>query len=231
MSRPKGGRRPYRAPRTRVNGRIRAREVRLLMDDGQQRGVFSIQDAMRKAKEMRLDLVEISPNASPPVCRITDYGKYSYEQKKLRKEQKKATVTVKIKEIQLRPNIDPHDFTFKLNHAIDFLCEGMKVKVILRFRGKELRTKHIGVQTIEAFIEKIKPWGSCDTKPREAGRSVIVLINPQPKDQRAPHPNPEERAVEVDYDELRHVEGADIKKPNNSFRNQAIDSIKLPAKT
>mgnify|MGYP003745894553 FL=1 len=231
MSRPKGGRRPYRAPRTRVNGRIRAREVRLLMDDGQQLGVFSLQDAMRKAKEMRLDLVEISPNASPPVCRITDYGKYSYEQKKLRKEQKKATVTVKIKEIQLRPNIDPHDFTFKLNHAIDFLCEGMKVKVILRFRGKELRTKHIGVQTIEAFIEKIKPWGSCDTKPREAGRSVIVLINPQPKDQRAPHPNPEERAVEVDYDELRHVEGADIKKPNNSFRKQAIDSTKLPAKT
>ena len=186
---------------------------------------------MRKAKELRLDLVEISPNASPPVCRITDYGKYSYEQKKLGKEQKKATVTVKIKEIQLRPNIDPHDFTFKLNHAIDFLCEGMKVKVVLRFRGKELRTKHIGVQTIEAFIEKIKPWGSCDTKPREAGRSVIVLINPQPKDQRAPHPNPEERAVEVDYDELRHVEGADIKKPNNGFRNQAPGSVKLPAKT
>ena len=107
----------------------------------------------------------------------------------------------------------------------------MKVKVILRFRGKELRTKHIGVQTIEAFIEKIKPWGSCDTKPREAGRSVIVLINPQPKDQRAPHPNPEERAVEVDYDELRHVEGADIKKPNNDFRNQAVASSKRPAKT
>ena len=142
-----------------------------------------------------------------------------------------CTFEFKIKEIQLRPNIDPHDFTFKLNHAIDFLCEGMKVKVILRFRGKELRTKHIGLQTIEAFIEKIKPWGSCDTKPREAGRSVIVLINPQPKDQRAPHPNPEERAVEVDYDEIRHVEGADIKKPNNSFRKQAIDSAKLPAKT
>ena len=92
------------------------------------------------AKEQRLDLVEISPNATPPVCRITDYGKYAYEQKKLRKEQKKSTTTIKIKEIQLRPNIDPHDFTFKLNHAIDFLCEDMKVKVILRFRGKELRT-------------------------------------------------------------------------------------------
>ena len=82
----------------------------------------------------------------------------------------------------------------------------------------------------EKIIEKIKPWGSCDTKPREAGRSVIVLINPQPKDQRAPHPNPEERAVEVDYDEIRHVEGADIKKPSNGFRKQAIDSTKLPAK-
>ena len=130
------------------------------------------------AKEQQLDLVEISPNANPPVCRITDYGKYAYEQKKLRKEQKKSSTTIKIKEIQLRPNIDPHDFTFKLNHAIDFLCEDMKVKVILRFRGKELRTKHIGLQTIEAFLEKIKPWGHCDTKPREAGRSVIVLLNP-----------------------------------------------------
>ena len=107
----------------------------------------------------------------------------------------------------------------------------MKVKVILRFRGKELRTKHVGVQTIEAFIEKIKPWGSCDTKPREAGRSVIVLINPQPKDQRAPNPNPEERAVEVDHDEIRHVEGADIKKKSSTgFRNKTLGNIKLPAK-
>ena len=101
MSRPRGGRRPYRAPKERVNGRIRAREVRLLSDDGKQLGVFSIQEAMRKAKEQQLDLVEISPNAKPPVCRITDYGKYSYDQKRLRKDQKKATVTVKIKEIQL----------------------------------------------------------------------------------------------------------------------------------
>ncbi|MAE30486.1 MAG: translation initiation factor IF-3 [Verrucomicrobiales bacterium] len=230
MSRPRGGRRPYRAPKERVNGRIRAREVRLLSDDGKQLGVFSIQEAMRKAKEQQLDLVEISPNAKPPVCRITDYGKYSYDQKRLRKEQKKATVTVKIKEIQLRPNIDPHDFTFKLNHAIDFLCEGMKVKVILRFRGKELRTKHIGLQTIEAFIDKIKQWGSCDTKPREAGRSVIVLINPLSKNVRAPHPNPEERMKDVDYDDIRHVDGADVKKRGSGFRNKALDDIKLPAK-
>lgn len=230
MSRPRGGRRPYRAPKERVNGRIRAREVRLLSDDGKRLGVYSIQEAMRMAKGQQLDLVEISPNAKPPVCRITDYGKYSYVQKRLRKEQKKATVTVKIKEIQLRPNIDPHDFTFKLNHAIDFLCEGMKVKVILRFRGKELRTKHVGVQTIEAFIEKIKSWGSCDTKPREAGRSVIVLINPLPENQRAPHPNPEERAVEVDHDEIRHVEGSDVKKSRSGFRNKTLNNIKLPAK-
>ena len=181
---------------------------------------------MRLAKEQRLDLVEISPNANPPVCRITDYGKYSYEQKKLRKEQKKTASTIKIKEIQLRPNIDPHDFTFKLNHAIDFLCEDMKVKVILRFRGKELRTKHIGLQTIKAFIEKIKPWGHCDTKPREAGRSVIVLINPVSKDQRAPHPNPEERMQDVDYDDIRHVEGSDVNKRRGGVRNQAANSAR-----
>ena len=169
MSRPRGGRRPYRAPKERVNGRIRAREVRLLSDDGKQLGVFSIQEAMRKAKEQQLDLVEISPNAKPPVCRITDYGKYSYDQKRLRKEQKKATVTV-------------------------------------------------------------KPWGSCDTKPREAGRSVIVLINPLSKKVRAPHPNPEERMKDVDYDDIRHVDGADVKKRGSGFRNKALDDIKLPAK-
>ena len=200
----------------------------MLSDDGRQLGVYQIQEAMRMAKEQQLDLVEISPNANPPVCRITDYGKYAYEQKKLRKEQKKSSTTIKIKEIQLRPNIDPHDFTFKLNHAIDFLCEDMKVKVILRFRGKELRTKHIGLQTIEAFLEKIKPWGHCDTKPREAGRSVIVLLNPLSKDQRAPHPNPDERMKDVDYDDIRHVEGADVKKRGGGFRKESLDNIKMP---
>ena len=181
------------------------------------------------AKEQLLDLVEISPNANPPVCRITDYGKYAYEQKKLRKEQKKSSTTIKIKEIQLRPNIDPHDFTFKLNHAIDFLCEDMKVKVILRFRGKELRTKHIGLQTIEAFLEKIKPWGHCDTKPREAGRSVIVLLNPLSKIARTAS-EPDERMKDVDYDDIRHVEGADVKKRGGGFRKESLDNIKMPGR-
>ena len=228
MSRPRGGRRPYREPKERVNGRIRAREVRLLSDDGKQLGVYTIQEAMQMAKDKQLDLVEISPNAKPPVCKITDYGRYAYEQKKLKKEQKKSSSTAKIKEIQLRPNIDPHDFTFKLNHAIDFLCEDMKVKVILRFRGKELRTKHIGLQTIEAFLEKIKPWGHCDTKPREAGRSVIVLLNPLNKNQRAPHPNPEERMKDVEYDDIRHVDGADVNKRSNVFRKDSLEKIKMP---
>ena len=155
MSRPKGGKRPFRTPKERVNGRIRAREVRLLADDGKQLGIFPTSDALSMAKEQQLDLVEISPNAEPPVCKITDYGKYSYEQKKLRKEQKKTTTTIKIKEIQLRPNIDPHDFTFKLNHAIDFLCDDMKVKVILLFRGKQLRTKHLSLIQIS---EPTRPY-------------------------------------------------------------------------
>ncbi len=227
MSRPKGGRRPSRTPKEIVNGRIRAKEVRLLSDDGKQLGVYQLQDALQLAKEQGLDLVEISPNAEPPVCKVTDYGKYSYEQKKLRKEQKKTSTTVKIKEIQLRPNIDPHDFTLKLNHAIDFLCDDMKVKVILRFRGKELRTKHIGLQTIEAFMDKIKPWGHSDTKPREAGRSVIVLLNPISKKQRAPHPNPEDRMKDVDYDEIRHVDGADINQRGNKTRKDSVDNIKV----
>ena len=104
----------------------------------------------------------------------------------------------------------------------------MKVKVILRFRGKELRTKHIGLQTIEAFLEKIKPWGHTDTKPREAGRSVIVLLNPVNKKQRAPHPNPEDRMKDVDHDEIRHVEGADVNQRRGGFRKDANAKTKVP---
>src|SRR3954466_12446466 len=136
----------------RVNGKIRAREVRVIGVDGKQVGVISLGDALNMARQNGVDLVEISPNAVPPVCRLVDYGKFRYEQSKKDKEAKKHQHANKVKEIQLSPSIDPHDFGVKLNHAIDFLCEEMKVKVTLRFRGREMAHKEFGFQQVEKFI-------------------------------------------------------------------------------
>ena len=113
----------------KVNGKIRAREVRVIGGDGSQLGVLSLQDALNRARVEGVDLVEIAPTANPPVCRLVDYGKFRYEQSKKEKESKKRQHATKVKEIQLSPGIDPHDFGVKLNHAIEFLCEDMKVKV------------------------------------------------------------------------------------------------------
>jgi translation initiation factor IF-3 len=118
----------------RINGKIRAREVRVIGVDGQQIGVLPLGEALTMARNHGVDLVEIAPNATPPVCRVVDFGKYRYEQSKKDKESKKHQHANKVKEIQLSPTIDPHDFGVKLSHAVDFLCEDMKVKVTLRFR-------------------------------------------------------------------------------------------------
>ena len=139
-------------PPFRVNGKIRAREVRVIGIDGQQLGVLQLADAIRQAQALGVDLVEIAPNATPPVCRIVDYGKFRYEQAKKDKESKKHQHANKVKEVQLSPQIDPHDFGVKLNHAIDFLCEDMKVKVTLKFRGREMAHKEFGFQQVQKFI-------------------------------------------------------------------------------
>ena len=222
MSRPNFRRRPPRGPRVRMNGKIRAREVRVVGDDGKQLGVYPTNEAIDLARRKGLDLVEIASSANPPVCRIVDYGRYLYEVSKKKKEQRKTQAVNKIKEIQLRPNIDPHDFTFKANRAVDFLCEEMKVKVVLRFRGRELRHKELGFQAIKAFIEQVAPFGHADFEPRAAGRSIMVMISPLPKDRRAPHPRPGEKAVEVQHEDIRSIEepmegNASERLNNNTF--------------
>ncbi|MFN7141412.1 MAG: translation initiation factor IF-3, partial [Limisphaerales bacterium] len=122
--------------------------MRVIGPDGQQLGVLSLSDALNIARQHAVDLVEIAPNANPPVCKVIDFGKYRYELSKKEKESKKHQHGNKVKEIQLSPNIDPHDFSVKLQHAIDFLCEDMKVKVTLRFRGREMAHKEIGFQQV-----------------------------------------------------------------------------------
>ena len=189
MSRPFPSRSSWSgAPSVKVNGKIRAREVRVIGVDGQQLGVLPLADAIRQAQALGVDLVEIAPNATPPVCRIVDYGKFRYEQAKKDKESKKHQHANKVKEVQLSPQIDPHDFGVKLTHAIDFLCEDMKVKVTLKFRGREMAHKEFGFQQVQKFITELALWGHPDFEPKLIGKGINAMISPLPKNKRARNP-------------------------------------------
>lgn len=162
---------------------------------GKQLGVFSRHEAIGMARARQVDLVEIAENANPPVCRLVDFGKYQYEQSKKKKENKKNQHANKTKEVQLSVKIDPHDLQTKQNHAIDFLCEDMKVKVTLRFRGRENAHKEVGFEVVEQFVNDLGAWGHPDAPTRKIGRGLIVMITPLPRNQRAPHPGHEKTAA------------------------------------
>lgn len=165
--------------------------MRVIGPDGAQLGVIPLADAINLARQHAVDLVEIAPNATPPVCRLVDYGKYRYEQSKKEKESKKHQHANKVKEIQLSPSIDPHDFGVKLTHAIDFLCEEMKVKVTLRFRGREMAHKEFGFQQVQKFIKDITPYGHPDAEPKLIGKGIVLMLSPLPRNKRAKNPNGE----------------------------------------
>ena len=191
MSRPFPSRSSSQHSGVRVNGKIRAREVRVVGHDGQQLGVFSLVDAINMARAQGVDLVEVAPNAQPPVCRVVDYGKYRYEQNKKDKDAKKHQHANKVKEVQLSPKIELHDFGVKLSHAIDFLCEEMKVKVVLKFRGREMAHKEVGFEQIQKFTREIAPFGNPDNTAKVVGRSITVMFSPLPRNKRAKNPRGE----------------------------------------
>lgn len=176
----------------RVNGKIRAREVRVIGTDGQQLGVLPLTDAINLARAKGVDLVEIAATANPPVCRLVDFGKFRYEQAKKDKEARKHQHANKVKEIQLSPQIDIHDFTVKLSHAIDFLCEEMKVKVSLRFRGREMAHTEFGFQQIEKFTREVAPYGHPDFAAKLVGKGITVMFSPLPRNKRARNPRQDE---------------------------------------
>jgi len=180
-------------PQYRVNGRIRAREVRVIGVDGQQAGIFDLATAIKMAIQHGVDLVEIAPNAVPPVCRLVDFGKFKYETAKKERESKKHQHANLVKEIQLTPRIDPHDQKIKLEHAIGFLCEDMKVKLNLRFKGREMAHTEIGFQVVNKFLTEVAPWGHPDNPPKLTGRTINVMVSPQPKNKRAKNPKGDEK--------------------------------------
>jgi len=173
----------------RVNGKIRAREVRVIGLDGKQAGILSLAEALNLARANGVDLVEIAPTANPPVCRVVDYGKFRYEQAKKDKESKKHQHASMVKEVQLSPRIDPHDLGVKTTHAIDFLCEDMKVKITLKFRGRENAHTEVGFEVIKKFLENIAPYGHPDFPPKLIGKGINVMISPLPRNKRARNPN------------------------------------------
>jgi translation initiation factor IF-3 len=197
LSRPYPSRHSSSGPFVRVNGKIRAREVRVIDTESRQLGVLSLGEALTLARSNGVDLVEVAPNATPPVCRLVDYGKYRYELAKREKESKKHQHANKVKEVQLSPKIDPHDLGVKVGHAIDFLCEDMKVKVTLKFRGREMAHTEFGFQVIEKFLAEIAAYGHPDFTPKLNGRTITLMISPLPRNKRARHPQQPEGAAPV----------------------------------
>lgn len=165
----------------RVNHQIRIKEVLLIDQNGTKVGIIPIEEAKRLAQEAFLDLVEIVPTAKPPVCKILDYGKYKFELEKKAKEAKKNQHIVKIKEIRLQPKIDVHDYNFKLNHVKDFLSKGNKVKISVRFRGRQMAHMHLGEETLQQFIEDLKEFGATESKPNLEGKMMSIIIAPLAK--------------------------------------------------
>jgi translation initiation factor IF-3 len=145
-------------------------------------------EALSMARSKGVDLVEIAPNATPPVCRVVDYGKFRYEQAKREKESKKHQHATRVKEVQLSPKIDPHDLTVKIEHAVDFLCEDMKIKVTLKFRGREMAHTEYGFQVIQKFLTEVAGFGHPDFEPKLIGKGINVMISPLPRNKRAKNP-------------------------------------------
>ncbi len=164
-----------------INEDIRDREIRLIGEDGSQLGILPLKEALSIAQSKDLDLVKIAPQATPPVCRIMDYGKFRFEQAKKDKEAKKNQKIVEIKEIRLSPGIDVHDFDFKLKNALRFLQEGDKVKVNIRFRGREMAHTSIGEKQLLKFAEGCAELANVERQPKLDGRNMSMFLSPKPQ--------------------------------------------------
>lgn len=163
----------------RINEEIRVREVRLLDQNGEQAGLVPIEKALEMAREFGLDLVEVAPLAKPPVCKILDYGKYRYEQEKKNRESKRKQKLVKLKEIRMQPKIEKHDLEFKAKHTKEFLEAGNKVKVTVRFRGRELAHTELGAKVLDSVIEVLGDVCNVDRKPMMEGRFMSMILSPR----------------------------------------------------
>jgi len=164
----------------RVNREIRAREVRVIDNEGNQLGIMSLQEALQTAWDRDLDLVEVAPTAVPPVCRILDFGKFKYSQSKKSAEAKKHQRIIKVKEIKMRPKIEDHDYDFKKGHVERFLAQGHRVKVTIMFRGREMAHTHLGRKLLDQLAEDLSSWAAPENPPRLEGRNMYMYMTLKP---------------------------------------------------
>ena len=162
-----------------INEKIRDKEIRLIDENGEQLGIVSSREAQKIADERKLDLVKIAPTAKPPVCRIMDYGKYKFDQAKKEKEARKKQKTVDVKELRLSPSIDTHDVQVKVKKANEFLKDGDKVKISIRFRGREIGHSKVGMQIMEDFAKATEEFGTVDKQPKMEGKSLVMFLAPK----------------------------------------------------
>jgi translation initiation factor IF-3 len=182
------------AHEVRINDRIRAREVFLVGADGEQLGVRPLPEALAQAREQELDLVEVAPNANPPVCRIMDYGRYVYEQEQRRRQSKRKATNVVIKEMKFRPKIDEHDYTTKMKHVVRFLGEGNKVKLTIMFRGREMAHPELGLKILQRVADDVADVAEVESNPRQDGRNMTMVLHPTRKDGKKPSSKQEPEA-------------------------------------
>jgi len=167
------------AKEANVNREIRAPEVRVIDAEGKQAGILPVREALRLAEEQGLDLVEVAPGATPPVCRIMNYGKYKYQQSKRTQEAKKHQTIIQVKEVKIRPRTEEHDFQFKLRHVKRFLSEGDKVKISLLFRGREIAHPEFGREMLNRILEEVKDQVVMEQAPRLEGRNMVMILSPK----------------------------------------------------
>ena len=163
----------------RINEDIEVSQVRLVAEDAEQLGIVSLEAALQRAADAGMDLVEVSPNASPPVCKIIDYGKLKYQEQKKKNEARKKQKTIEVKEIKLRPNIDTHDYDVKMRSARRFIDDGDKVKVTLRFRGREMAHQDLGAQVLERVRGELDEIAKVEQMPKMEGRQMVMVMSPR----------------------------------------------------
>ena len=203
-----------------MNDRIRAREVRLIGPSGDQLGIKPVPEALRMARGLDLDLVEVAPNANPPVCRIMDYGKFKYEEGQKAKEARKKSTNVSVKEVKYRPKIGKGDFDTKTRNVIRFIDDGHKVKVTLQFRGREMAHPELGAKILDDVIEAVGPAAKLDSRSRLEGRSMSMVLSPDKKAQEAM----KKAAAEAEAEAARQAAAAE-----SAAAESADDAAEAPA--
>lgn len=163
----------------RINEEIKAKEVRVISADGEQLGIMPIKEALAKAEELNVDLVEIAPNADPPVCKLIDYGKFLYQLEKKAKEAKKKQKIVEVKEFKIRPWIDQHDFSYRLDQMKNFLQEGNKVKITVKFKGRELMHTDMGFELTNKVVNELKDFCEVEKPAKMEGKNIVVVLTPK----------------------------------------------------